>query len=78
MNKMIGSSNRRAVEPPWTEEYFGASYFGSPDRVLPRVASPSEELVIADLELDVLRGGEPSGWYLPRDRRPAIYRVTGG
>jgi N-carbamoylputrescine amidase len=72
-NLYIGGSNRRGVEPPWTQEYFGASYFAGPNGVLPRVASPSEELVIADLDLDVLRGADPSGWNLPRDRRPDIY-----
>jgi beta-ureidopropionase len=72
-NLYIGGSNRRGVEPPWTQEYFGASYFAGPGGVLPRVASPTTELVIADLDLDVLRGADPSGWNLPRDRRPTIY-----
>ena len=72
-NLYIGGSNRRGVEPPWTQEYFGASYFAGPGGVLPRVPSPTDELVIADLDLDVLRGPDPSGWNLPRDRRPTIY-----
>jgi N-carbamoylputrescine amidase len=76
-NLYIGGSNRRGVEPPWTQEYFGASYFAGPNGVLPRVASPTEELVIADLDLDLLRGADPSGWNLPRDRRPTIYRGSG-
>ncbi len=72
-NLYIGGSNRRGVEPPWTQEYFGASYFAGPGGVLPPVPSPTDELVIADLDLDVLRGPDPSGWNLPRDRRPTIY-----
>jgi N-carbamoylputrescine amidase len=76
-NLYIGGSNRRGVEPPWTQEYFGASYFAGPGGVLPRVASPTDELVIADLDLDLLRGADPSGWNLPRDRRPTIYRGSG-
>jgi beta-ureidopropionase len=72
-NLYIGGSNRRGVEPPWTQEYFGASYFAGPGGVLPRVPSPTDELVIADLDLDALRGADPSGWNLPRDRRPTIY-----
>ena len=73
-NLYIGGSNRRGVEPPWTQEYFGASYFAGPSGVLPNVASPSTHLVIADLDLDLLRGADPSGWDLRRDRRLDIYR----
>ncbi len=73
-NLYIGGSNRRGVEPPWTQEYFGASYFAGPFGVLPTVVSPSPNLVIADLDLDLLHGADPSGWDLSRDRRPEIYR----
>lgn len=72
-NLYIGGSNRRGVEPPWTQEYFGASYFAGPGGVVPPLASPTPDLVIADLDLDLLRGADPSGWNLPRDRRPTIY-----
>ena len=73
-NLYIGGSNRRGVEPPWTQEYFGASYFAGPDGVVPNVVAPTTNLVIADLDLDLLGGADPSGWDLPRDRRPDIYR----
>lgn len=73
-NLYIGGSNRRGVEPPWTQKYFGASYFAGPNGVAPTVASPNPCLVIADLDLDLLRGADSSGWDLPRDRRPDIYR----
>jgi N-carbamoylputrescine amidase len=72
-NLYIGGSNRRGVERPWTQVYFGASYFAGPSGVVPPVASPTAELVISDLDLDSLSGPEPSGWKLNRDRRPAIY-----
>lgn len=75
-NLYIGGSNRRGVEPPWTQSYFGASYFAGPNGVVPGVKTPTPDLVIADLDLDLLRRADPSGWNLPRDRRPTIYRGT--
>lgn len=72
-NLYIGGSNRRGVEPPWTQEYFGASYFAGPAGVVPNVPSPAPDLVVADLDLDRLRKPDPSGWNLARDRRPTIY-----
>lgn len=71
-NLYIGGSNRRGSEPPWQQPYFGASHFVGPQGRLPSVASPPE-LVIADLDLAALAGPDPSGWNLPRDRRPSIY-----
>jgi N-carbamoylputrescine amidase len=76
-NLYIGGSNRRGVEPPWTQDYFGASYFAGPKGVVPNVTSPTPELVIADLDLDLLGGPDSSGWNLARDLRPAIYRGNG-
>ena len=76
-NLYIGGSNRRGIEPPWTQEYFGASYFAGPGGVAPKVDSPTPDLVVADLDLDALRGPDPSGWNLGRDRRPSIYRSSG-
>jgi N-carbamoylputrescine amidase len=76
-NLYIGGSNRRGVEPPWTQEYFGASYFAGPQGVLPNLAPPAAQLVMADLDLDVLSGPDPSGWNLARDHRTEIYRQTG-
>jgi len=69
----IAGSNRRGAEPPWTQEYFGASYFSGPNGRIEPLTSPSE-LVIADLDLAVLDAPDPSGWNLARDRRPTIYR----
>ena len=76
-NLFIGGSNRRGVEPPWTQEYFGASYFAGPKGVVSTVPAPTPELLIADLDLDLLHGPDPSGWNLARDRRPAIYDGAG-
>jgi N-carbamoylputrescine amidase len=76
-NLYIGGSNRRGLEPPWTQEYFGASYFAGPHGVMPKVASPTRDIVMADLDLDLLSGPDPSGWDLARDRRSSIYRGTG-
>jgi len=71
-NLFIGGSNRKGSEPPFDVEYFGASYFCGPGgRLADR--SQHEELVIADLDLDELSDGDPSGWDLARDTRPEIY-----
>lgn len=77
-NLYIGGSNRRGVESPWTQEYFGASYFAGPGGVVSNIAPQTPSLVIADLDLDALRGPDSSGWNLARDRRAAIYRGTDG
>ncbi len=69
----IGGSNRLGSEPPWGQEYFGASYFAGPDgEKLPNL-SKDAELVISDLDLDALRRPDPSGWALSRDARPELY-----
>ena len=68
----IAGSNRKGVELPWTQPYFGASYVAGPAGVVPTVPAPPE-LVIADLDLAALTGPDPSGWDLARDRRPSIY-----
>lgn len=75
-NLFIGGSNRRGQEPPWNQPYFGESYFVGPNGRIPRVHS-RPELVIADLDLDELERPDPSGWNLPRDRRPDIYEALG-
>lgn len=72
-NVFIGGSNRLGSEPPWNQEYFGASHFVGPNGVIPTVADTPEELVIADLDLDELTRPDPSGWNITRDLRPDIY-----
>jgi N-carbamoylputrescine amidase len=68
----IGGSNRKGVEPPWTQPYFGKTYFVGPNGRAPDV-SRHRNLVIADLDLGELASGDPSGWNLPRDIRHDIY-----
>lgn len=67
-NVFIGGSNRRGVEPPWTQPYFGKSYFVGPNGHLDNL-SKHPNLVVADLDLTTLSEPDPSGWNLPRDRR---------
>jgi beta-ureidopropionase len=68
----IGGSNRKGVEPPWEQPYFGKTYFVGPNGPAPDV-STHPNLVIADLDLGELASGDPSGWNLPRDIRHDIY-----
>lgn len=67
-NVFIGGSNRRGVEPPWTQAYFGESYFVGPNGVLPNL-SQHANLVVADIDLTTLSEPDPAGWNLPRDTR---------
>jgi beta-ureidopropionase len=71
-NVFIGGSNRKGVEPPWNQAYFGESYFVGPNGPAEDV-STNPELVVADLDLGALVAGDPAGWNLPRDIRPEIY-----
>jgi predicted amidohydrolase len=73
-NVFIGGSNRLGAEPPWDQEYFGASHFVGPNGPVAALEGPPQ-LVIADLDLDERRRPDPSGWNLARDRRPAAYRT---
>lgn len=65
----IGGSNRKGVEKPWNQPYFGASYFAGPDGEKLAALSAPAELVIADLDLGTLQQPDPSGWNLRRDTR---------
>lgn len=76
-NLFIGGSNRRGKEPPWNQEYFGASYFVGPNGRCDDL-SDHVELIISDLDLGELRRPDPSGWNLPRDTRPDIYDAGRG
>jgi N-carbamoylputrescine amidase len=74
-NLFIGGSNRRGAEPPWNQEYFGASYFVGPNGRVEPAGDPAlpDELIVADLPLHELTMSDSSGWNLARDRRPEIY-----
>ncbi|MBL4632415.1 MAG: GNAT family N-acetyltransferase [Kofleriaceae bacterium] len=73
-NLFIGGSNRLGTEPPWTQEYFGASYFVGPNGRAQVVEAPTG-LVIADLDLGELSDDDPSGWNFERDLRADIYNA---
>ncbi|MBL8918701.1 MAG: hypothetical protein JNJ54_07585 [Myxococcaceae bacterium] len=71
-NVFIGGSNRKGVEAPWNQPYFGESHFAGPNGVLKNL-STDPELVITDVALGELSRPDPSGWNLPRDLRHDIY-----
>jgi beta-ureidopropionase len=71
-NVFIGGSNRKGIEPPWNQPYFGESHFTGPNGVL-KNQSTHENLIIADVDLGELKRPDPSGWNLPRDTRYDIY-----
>jgi N-carbamoylputrescine amidase len=71
-NVFIGGSNRKGVEPPWNQPYFGESHFTGPNGLLQN-QSTHDELIIADVDLGELKRPDPSGWNLPRDTRLDIY-----
>jgi beta-ureidopropionase len=68
----IGGSNRMGTEAPWGQPFFGGSYFVGPGGRCENLAE-NPELVVSDLDVGSLAGDDPSGWNLPRDRRPDIY-----
>ncbi len=71
-NLFIAGSNRKGVEAPWGQPYFGDSHFAGPNGVLENLSS-HPNLVIADVDLGQLAAGDPAGWNLPRDIRHGIY-----
>ena len=70
----IGAINRVGTEAPWNiGEFYGQSYFCDPRGQMLAVASrDQDELVIADLDLDVIRQVRNT-WQFFRDRRPETY-----
>jgi len=76
-NIYIAGSNRCGAEPPWNQEFFGASYFVGPNGRM-QDCSTIANLVMADLDLDQLAHPDPAGWNLRRDCRPELYRHEPG
>jgi N-carbamoylputrescine amidase len=68
----IAGSNRSGVEAPFNQPFFGRSYIVGPNG-RPENDRYFHGLVMAEIDLDELAGPDPSGWNLPRDRRPEIY-----
>ena len=70
----IGAINRVGYEKPWSiGEFYGQSYFCDPRGKMLAVGSrDQDELVVADLDLDVIREVRNT-WQFFRDRRPETY-----
>lgn len=70
----VGTVNRVGREKPWEiGDFYGTSYFCDPKgHILARGSQDQEELVIADLDLSVIREVRDL-WQFYRDRRPDAY-----
>ncbi len=70
----VGAINRVGHEQPWDiGEFYGKSYFCSPrGKIIAQASRDSDELVVADLNLDEIREVR-NVWQFFRDRRPETY-----
>jgi beta-ureidopropionase len=70
----VGAINRVGVEAPWNiGEFYGQSYFCDPrGRIVAEASRDKDELVVADLDLDVIKQVRDT-WQFYRDRRPETY-----
>ena len=70
----IGANNRVGLEKPWEfGKFYGSSYFCDPrGKLLVKGSDDKDEVVVADLDLDVIREVR-DGWQFFRDRRPELY-----
>ncbi len=70
----IGANNRVGLEKPWEfGRCYGTSYFVDPKgKILVKGSQDQDEVVIADLDLDLIRETR-DGWQFFRDRRPEMY-----
>ena len=70
----VGAINRVGREQPWNiGEFYGQSYFCDPrGKMLAEAKRDRDELVIADIDLDVIREVR-NVWQFYRDRRPETY-----
>jgi beta-ureidopropionase len=70
----IGAVNRPGIEAPWRiGEFFGHSYFCDPHgRILATGKRDDDDIVLADLDLDMIRDVRGM-WPFLRDRRPDSY-----
>jgi beta-ureidopropionase len=71
----VGAINRVGREMPWNiGEFYGQSYFCDPrGRIVAEASRDADELVVADLDLDMIREVR-NVWPFYRDRRPETYR----
>ncbi|MHC4393251.1 MAG: nitrilase-related carbon-nitrogen hydrolase [Planctomycetota bacterium] len=72
----LGAINRVGHEQPWDiGEFYGQSYFVSPrGQFLAEASRDNDEIVIADLDLDMIREVRDV-WQFYRDRRPETYET---
>jgi N-carbamoylputrescine amidase len=70
----VGAINRVGREMPWNiGEFYGQSYFCDPrGKMLAEARRDRDELVIADVDLDLIREVR-NVWQFYRDRRPETY-----
>ena len=70
----VGAINRVGHEQPWDiGEFYGKSYFCNPrGKIIAQASRDSDELVVADLDLDQIREVR-NVWQFFRDRRPETY-----
>jgi beta-ureidopropionase len=70
----VGTNNRVGREAPWNfGEFYGSSYFCNPyGEILSIGSRDRDELVVADLDLDVIDKVR-AHWQFYRDRRPESY-----
>jgi N-carbamoylputrescine amidase len=70
----VGAINRPGFEEPWRiGEFYGQSYFCDPRGQMLAVGKrDNDDIVIADLDLDVIREVRNT-WQFFRDRRPETY-----
>jgi N-carbamoylputrescine amidase len=70
----VGTNNRVGVEPEFGQQvYYGSSYFCDPrGQILAQGSDDKEEVVIADLNLDLIKEVRDH-WQFYRDRRPETY-----
>ena len=70
----VGAINRVGTEAPWNiGEFYGQSYFCDPrGQMLAEASRDQDELVVADLDMDVIREVRNT-WQFFRDRRPDSY-----
>jgi len=70
----IGAINRVGHEQPWDiGEFYGKRYFCNPrGKIIAQASRDSDELVVADLDLDQIREVR-NVWQFFRDRRPETY-----
>jgi beta-ureidopropionase len=70
----VGAINRVGKEAPWNiGEFYGSSYFCDPrGQILVQGGRDKDELVVADLDLDLILEVRKT-WQFYRDRRPDAY-----